>query len=61
MANEFLRQGQFARECGVAETTVKRWIRTGRIEFVELPGGERRIPRDELDRVLTRRRIEVTS
>lgn len=58
MYPNLLRQAEFARQLGVAENTVKRWLRreehapgTG-VRFVRLPGGERRIPSTEVDRIL---------
>ena len=46
------RRSEFARALGVSETTVKRWLDRGQIAFVRLPGGERRIPESELERIL---------
>ena len=53
-----LRQAEFARQLGVSESTVKRWLHceelkpgTG-VRFVRLPGGERRIPSSEVERIL---------
>jgi excisionase family DNA binding protein len=48
-----LRQAEFARQIGVSESTVKRWLTTGRVAFVRLPGGERRVPSDEVERILS--------
>lgn len=53
MTHTLLRRSQFARELGVAESTVTRWVRQGVVECIRLPGGERRIPQSELDRLLT--------
>ena len=46
------RRAQFAREIGVSEATVKPWLDRRQITFVRLPGGERRIPASELQRIL---------
>jgi predicted site-specific integrase-resolvase len=53
-----LRQAEFARQLGVSENTVKRWLLreesepgTG-VRFIRLPGGERRIPWSEVERIL---------
>lgn len=58
MHSILLRQAEFARQLGVAENTVKRWLQreertpgTG-VRFVRLPGGERRIPWSEVERIL---------
>jgi predicted site-specific integrase-resolvase len=53
-----LRQSDFARRVGVAEVTVRRWVRreetvpgTG-VRFVRLPTGERRIPESEVEHII---------
>lgn len=58
MQAHLMRQAEFARQIGVSESTVKRWMTreeehagTG-IRFVRLPGGERRIPSSEVERIL---------
>ena len=48
-----MRVGEFARRLGVSTQTVKRWLNRGEVEYVRLPGGERRIPEAELDRLFT--------
>lgn len=53
MQTMLLRQAEFARQIGVSEGTVRRWIATGRVAYVRLPGGERRIVSDEVQRILT--------
>lgn len=52
-----MRQSEFARQLGVSESTVKRWLSreaeqpgTG-VRFIRLPGGERRIPSSEVTRL----------
>lgn len=58
MRIELMRQAEFARQLGVAESTVKRWLAWEErvpgsgVRFVRLPGGERRIPYSELVRIL---------
>jgi excisionase family DNA binding protein len=53
-----MRQAEVARQLGVSEGTIKRWLtreerEPGRgLRFVRLPGGERRIPSSEIDRIL---------
>lgn len=51
-----LRLGEAARRTGVSADTLRRWIRAGHVEYVQLPSGERRIPEGEVERVLTRHR-----
>jgi len=43
---------EVARLLRVAESTVRKWVGAGRVPFLELPGGEYRIPRTELVRGL---------
>lgn len=43
---------EVARLLRVAESTVRKWVAAGRVPFLELPGGEYRIPRTELIRGL---------
>lgn len=52
MAEELLRRGEFARRLGVSSSTVQGWLDRGRIRYIRLPGGERRIPEGELARIL---------
>ena len=47
-----------ARELGVAYSTLKRWIRTGRVRTTLTEGGHHRVARDEVDRLLTRQEPE---
>ncbi|MEO8293710.1 MAG: helix-turn-helix domain-containing protein [Actinomycetota bacterium] len=49
---EFLTVPDVARLLRVGESTVRKWAAAGKIPFVELPGGEYRIPRLELVRGL---------
>lgn len=47
---------QAARALGVKRETVSRWLRDGKVEGVTDDHGNRRMPRDEFDRLLTERR-----
>ena len=50
---ELLRVSQFA-ECGnIRESTVRAWLLRGKISFVRLGGRAIRIPRSELDRLVS--------
>lgn len=40
--------GQVAEVCKVASRTVTKWFDSGRLKGFKLPGGDRRIPREEL-------------
>lgn len=44
--------GEVSRILRVAESTVRKWIGANRIPFIELPGGDYRIPKKELLRSL---------
>ncbi len=48
--SDLLTVPEVARLLRVGESTVRKWIAGGRIPFLELPGGEYRIPRTELTR-----------
>ncbi|MGJ9494914.1 helix-turn-helix domain-containing protein [Actinotignum sp. GS-2025a] len=43
---------EFAEVIGVSRASVWNWCRSGRISAVQLPGGQWRIPKSELDRIL---------
>lgn len=45
--------GEVARALGVSVATVRRWDAAGQIQSVRTPGGQRRFPRTEVDRLLT--------
>ncbi len=45
--------GSVARALGVSVATVRRWDAAGLIHSVRTPGGQRRFPRTEVDRLLT--------
>ncbi|HCC46911.1 MAG TPA: hypothetical protein DEQ38_02150 [Elusimicrobia bacterium] len=45
---KFLTTSEAAEICGVAHTTVIRWITDGKLKAHETPGGHRRIDREEL-------------
>ena len=44
--------GTVARQCGVSNSTVRRWIAGGELPAFRLPGGHYRIDRDNFDRFL---------
>jgi len=49
-----LRVGQVALLLGVNPRTVRRWLTRYQLEFFITPGGERRIPMPEVERILGR-------
>ena len=49
---EPFRVGQLAALLGVSPRTVRRWLSRGQLRYVRLPGGERRVPRQEIDKVI---------
>ncbi|MCD6209486.1 MAG: IS607 family transposase [Methanophagales archaeon] len=48
----YLRRGEAARILGVAELTLYRWTKEGKIRAVRTPGGEYRYPESEIYRIL---------
>ncbi len=48
----WLRTSEVARRLKVDPRTVRRWLEARRMDYIQLPGGERRIPLSELERVL---------
>lgn len=52
---DFLTVGEFAAELRVHEDTVLRWLKTGKVEGRK-PMGQWRIPKSELERLLSRAR-----
>ncbi len=46
-----LRVPEAARLLSLSPTTLKRWIRGGRLRSVQTPGGHHRIPRSEIQRL----------
>ena len=49
-----LRVGQVAELLGVNPRTVRRWLTCRQVGFYTTPGGERRIPQAEVERILGR-------
>jgi len=50
---ELLRVSQFAESGNIRESTVRAWILQGKISIVRLGGRAVRIPRSELDRLIS--------
>ncbi|MDP6420400.1 MAG: helix-turn-helix domain-containing protein [SAR202 cluster bacterium] len=46
------RTGKFASLIGVHPCTIRRWMDRGLLDYVRLPGGERRIPESELNAII---------
>ncbi len=51
---EYVSVGFIARGCGVSNTTVLRWIESGRLPAFRLPGGHYRVARNAFSSLLTR-------
>ena len=54
MDSTLLRVGEVATLLGVHPKTVRRWLKADQLPWVRLPGGERRVPSDAVQRVLSR-------
>ena len=48
-----------ARRLAVAASTVRWWVRTGKLEAVRTPAGGYRVPRSELERILATRKTLI--
>lgn len=48
---EALAIGEAARALGVTVETLRRWDRGGRVQSFRTPGGQRRFPMSEIDRL----------
>lgn len=48
-----LSTAQAARELGVSLSTVRRWADQGHLTSIRTPGGQRRFPRDAIERFVT--------
>ena len=44
---------EVAGECRVHQETVRRWVRSGKLAAIELPGGLLRFRREDVERVLS--------
>ena len=51
---QHLRVGQVATFLGVNPRTVRRWLTLRQVAFYTTPGGERRVPMSEVERILGR-------
>jgi excisionase family DNA binding protein len=54
---EFISVGFIAKGCGVSNTTVLRWISTGKLPAFRLPGGHYRIERNNFSEFLAKHSI----
>jgi putative resolvase len=50
----YLRVGEVAALLGVNPRTVRRWLTWHQLAFYTTPGGERRVPKSEVERILGR-------
>jgi len=53
MSEELLTLAEAADALGVSEITAKRYIYAGKMTSIKLPGGQHRVPRAEVDRLLS--------
>lgn len=58
MPDDLLTTVEAARELRVSRATITRWARLGIIRAARLPSGVLRIPRSEIDRILSELREE---
>lgn len=56
---EFFSTSEAGKICGVARTTIIRWIDEGSLKAFTTPGGHRKIKREDLTGFLLNRKIEV--
>ena len=59
---ELLRMREAAKTLGVHEQTIRNWDETGKIRTIRSPGGQRKIPRSEIERMmgeLERREVKL--
>ncbi len=49
----FLSLPQAAARLGVSETSIRRWVKAGRLKTILLPSGRRRVRTTEVDAILT--------
>jgi len=57
----FLSTGEAAAALEVSPQTVRRWIANGQLSVVQLPSGVFRIPRSEIERILTPKPVSADS
>ena len=50
--SDLLRVSEAAKELGVATETIYRWGADGKIQFVILPGGSKRVKRSDVQRIV---------
>lgn len=53
MAPDLLTAPQVAALLNVSDESVRRWADTGKLRYVELPSGQRRFRRSDIDAILT--------
>jgi len=51
-ASDWLTLGEAAKHLGVAQSTVRKWTDTGRLDTFKTPGGHRRFRAEDLDRFM---------
>jgi excisionase family DNA binding protein len=56
---EYISVGFIAKRCGVSNTTVLRWISTGRLPAFRLPGGHFRVGSQDFSDFITRHNMHT--
>ena len=59
---ELLRMREAAKTLGVHEQTIRNWDEAGKIRTIRSPGGQRKVPRSEIERMmgeLERREVKL--
>ncbi|MGC8910267.1 MAG: helix-turn-helix domain-containing protein, partial [Fervidicoccaceae archaeon] len=57
MSERLLRPKEVCKLLGVSYTTLRRWIKEGRVKAVQTIGGKYRIPESEVRRILSRAEV----
>ncbi len=50
--NSLLRVAEAAQQLNVCPTTIRRWVRAGKLYVVHLPSGRCRVPRTEISKIV---------
>ena len=56
---EYISVGFVAKRCGVSNTTVLRWISTGRLPAFRLPGGHHRVGSQDFSDFISRHSMHI--
>jgi len=56
----YIKPGQAAEMLGVSRDSIRRYVEAGQIDGIKTPGGQRRIDRESVESLITRR-VKVSS